>query len=172
VANGGSSLIHYHGVFQAQYRCEAGPSRIGQRSSIQLLVSLIARKEGFMFCSDSPACCQLRQKTVQERRKDGGEDQSQDPNGFGVYLWRAGNDHEAGKSDNSRHGTHRDSNKHADDNLLHVIPLHLATFQKGPERLALILLHTKVDFSTKKDSFTRLFIPGVQISIDSKSGWT
>jgi hypothetical protein len=85
-----------------------------------------------VFCSDGPACCQLIQKAVQDRRKDGGQDQSQDPDGFGLYLWRAGNDHEAGKSDNSRHGTHGDSNKHADDNLLHVIPLHLATFQKGP----------------------------------------
>jgi len=125
-----------------------------------------------MFCSDSPACRQLTQKTVQERRKEGGQDQSQDPNGFGVHLWRAGNIHEAGKSDNSRHGTHGDSNKHADDNLLHVIPLHFATFQKGLERLALILLQTKLDFSTKKDSFTSLFIPKLHISIDSRSGWT
>jgi hypothetical protein len=38
-----------------------------------------------------------------------------------VLLWRAGNDHEADKSDNTRHTTHSKSNKHADDNLLHDI---------------------------------------------------
>jgi hypothetical protein len=39
-----------------------------------------------------------------------------------VYLLRAGNDHEAGKPDDTRHGTHGESNKHANDNLLHDIP--------------------------------------------------
>ena len=37
-----------------------------------------------MLCSDSPACCELIQKIVQDRRKERGQDQSQDPNGFGV----------------------------------------------------------------------------------------
>lgn len=39
-----------------------------------------------------------------------------------MYLLRAGNDHEAGKPDDTRHGTHGESNKHANDNLLHDIP--------------------------------------------------
>lgn len=74
------------------------------------------------FRSDRPAGRELSQKTVQERRKDGGQDQSQDPNGFGVYLHRAGSNYEAGESDNTRHGTHSESDKHADDNLSHDIP--------------------------------------------------
>ncbi|SRR6266545_2289195 len=88
-----------------------------------------------MFCSDSPPCCELRQKTVQERRKDGGEDQSQDPNGFGVYLWRAGNNYEAGKSDNTRHGTDSESNKHADDNLFHDFPFSACDLPEAPTAL-------------------------------------
>lgn len=88
-------------------------------------LQLVTEREGalgFMFCSDGPVCCELKQKTVQEWREDGGQDQSQDPNGFGVYLWRAGNKYEAGKSDNTRHGTDSESNKHADDNLFHDVP--------------------------------------------------
>ena len=75
-----------------------------------------------MLCSNSPACCVLIEKTVQERRKDRGQDQSQDPNRFGVYRERAGNDCEAGKSDEFRHATHSESNNYADNNLLHDMP--------------------------------------------------
>ena len=86
---------------------------------------------GFVLCSDSPACCEPIQKIVQERRKDRGQDQSHDPNGFGVYLRRAGNDYEADKSDNTRHGTHSKSNNHADDNLLHDIPFSACDLPKA-----------------------------------------
>ena len=121
---------------------------IDQRSSIQLLSVTDRCKVGFMFCSDSPACCQLTQKTVQERRKDGGQDQSQDPNGFGVYLGRGGNDYEAGKSDNSRHSTHSDRNKYA-DNICCMLSPYILRPSKRPERLPLILLHSNVDLSIR-----------------------
>src|SRR5882724_11198210 len=75
-----------------------------------------------VFWSDGPGGCTLIKKTIQDRRKNGSHDYSQDPNGLGVYLWRAGNNYEAGKSDQTRHATHGKSNKHADDNLLHDIP--------------------------------------------------
>jgi hypothetical protein len=81
-----------------------------------------------MLCSDSPARCELIQKIVQERRKDRGQDQSKDPDGLGVYLWPTGNEYEAGKSDNTSHGTHAESNKHSDDNLLHTIPSSSSDF--------------------------------------------
>ena len=84
-----------------------------------------------MLCSDSPACCELIQKIVQDRRKERGQDQSQDPNGFGVYLCRAGNDHKTGKSDNTRHSTHSKSNNHPNDNLLHDIPFSACDLQKA-----------------------------------------
>ncbi len=85
----------------------------------------IYRRLALLLSSDSPGCCAFANKTVQERRKDGRQDYSQDPYRLGVYSWRAGNNHEAGKSDQSRHATHRKSNKHADDNLLHDIPFSL-----------------------------------------------
>jgi hypothetical protein len=85
-----------------------------------------------MSCSDSPVCCELNQKTVQDRRKDRGEDQSQNPDGLGVYLWRAGKYYEAGKSDNTRHSTHSKSNQHADNNLLHDIPFSSCDLRKAP----------------------------------------
>ena len=82
------------------------------------------------FRSDRPAGCELVQKTVQERRKDGGQDQSQDPDGFGVCLCLTGKYDEAGKSDNARQRTHSQSDKHADNNLSHDIPFSAATFQR------------------------------------------
>ncbi len=95
-----------------------------------------------MFCSDSPACCELIQKTVQERRKDGGQDQPQDPNGFGVYLLRAGNEYEADKPDHTRRGTHRKGNKYADDNLLHDIPF--STCDLPATRTAILILRRTI----------------------------
>jgi hypothetical protein len=46
-----------------------------------------------------------------------------------VYLLRAGNYQDAGKPDYTRDGAHGQSNKHADDNLLHDIPFILPTFE-------------------------------------------
>ena len=91
----------------------------------------IYRRLALLLSSDSPGCCALAKKTVQERRKDGRQDYSQDPYRLGVYSWRAGNNHEAGKSDQTRHATHRKGNKHADDNLLHDIPFILPTFESS-----------------------------------------
>jgi len=48
-----------------------------------------------------------------------------------MYLLSAGNDQEAGKPENTRHGAHCKSNKHADDNLLHNIPLILQPAKAG-----------------------------------------
>lgn len=118
----------------------------------------------FVLCSDSPACCELIQKTVQERRKERGQDQSQDPYGFGVYLWRAGNDYEAGEPDNARYSTHSKSNKHADDNLPHDIPS--LPCEPSKARAAPLTCVTRISTtSAKQDSFTSYFIPGVQTSI-------
>jgi hypothetical protein len=56
-----------------------------------------------------------------------------------VYLLRAGNDHEAGKPDDARHGTHGESNKHANDNLLHDIPSsNLGFLQRNTHLLAIL----------------------------------
>jgi hypothetical protein len=100
-----------------------------------------------MFCSDGPACCELIQKTVQEWREDGGQDQSQDPNGFGVYLWRAGSNYEAGKSDNTRHGTHSEGNKHAYDDLFHDLPFSACDLPEAPRSAH--LYRTNLDLSKK-----------------------
>lgn len=96
---------------------------------------LLARGLLSRFRSDRPASCELIQKTVQERRKDGGQDQSQDPDGFGVCLWLTGKYYEAGKSDNTRHSTHSKSNKHADDHLLHGISSFILRASKSPAPL-------------------------------------
>ena len=58
-------------------------------------------------------------------RENRSEDQPQDPNGL-VHLSCGRNDYEAGKSDNACYSTHDESNKHADDNLFHDIPLRSA----------------------------------------------
>ena len=108
---------------------------------------LLARGLLSRFRSDRPASCELIQKTVQERRKDGGQDQSQDPDGFGVCLWLTGKYYEAGKSDNTRHSTHSKSNKHADDHLLHGISSFILRASKRPAPPD--LRHTDLDLSTK-----------------------
>ena len=68
-------------------------------------------------------------KTIQDRRKDGSQDYSQDPNGLGVDLLRAGKYQEAGKPDHPRDDAHDKGNKHADADLLHDIPFNLPIFE-------------------------------------------
>jgi len=74
-----------------------------------------------MLCSDGPVWSVLIKKIVQEGREDRSEDQPQDPDRLGVHLQCTWNDYEASKSDNACYSTHDESNKHADDNLLHDI---------------------------------------------------
>jgi hypothetical protein len=65
-----------------------------------------------------------------------------------VSLWRAGSNYEAGKSDNTRHGTHSESDKHADDNLSHDIPFSACDLSESPNRSP-DLGRTNLDLSKK-----------------------
>ena len=117
-----------------------------------------------MACSNKPTGRLLIKKTVQQRRKDRGQDQSQDPNEIGVCLDSAGDDFETGKSNNARYSANRNSNDSTDDNLLHNISFFMMRPYKGPERstelaakfeASFVFETGPLDFAGRRETFSQ-----------------